>query len=500
MLSISGYQTASGVFLFDANGDRSASQTMVGMDSSRLPVYAQVVAQEERVLNITKTTSSGAALEGIIFDVYKEMSLEDYLNGADLQDPYVRSDLAQYTLITGSKGQASLNLTQQGLDDGIYLVVERKHPAIVSPIDPFYITLPMTNAQGTGYDYVVNTYPKNQVSTGISIDKDVTSLGQDSDTVDAYENHTWILSANIPGDFDLAKSYVISDTLDYRLDYLGNLTVTLETEDGQTVAATLEESIDYTLHVEDVDSLAEGTPSDSFTLSLTKSGMAAVVTALGTNSHSDYRIRVTFDARINANAEMGTEIPNQATVAYVNSVNITVRDASDVPVVFTGGINLLKVDSENENLPLPGAVFEVYRTATQEEIASQVEGLKTLPGLPGSFVKVSFFDKPTLSGGNVNSVTSGEDGKIAIYGLAYDDYYLVETQAPAGYNLLGEPTRLTVNESSHLPENTVLVENTSGTVLPETGGPGISLFLFWGLTLMSVSILLILRKKNRAAS
>ena len=67
-----------------------------------------------------------------------------------------------------------------------------------------------------------------------------------------------------------------------------------------------------------------------------------------------------------------------------------------MPVACAGGINLLKVDSENTDTLLPGVEFELYRTAAQEEIAAEADGLVTLNGLPGSFVKVSFFDN--LSG------------------------------------------------------------------------------------------------------
>lgn len=497
MLSISGYQTASGVFLFDAVGGRGTSQTMVGMDNSRLPVYAEVVAQEERELSIYKSTGT-TPLEGIIFDVYKEMSLEEYLSGTKkLPEPYTRTDLADYTLITNAGGQASLNFTHHGLGDGIYLVVERQHPAIAKPIDPFYVTLPMTSPDGTHYIYNVEVEPKNQVNTNITIDKDVNELGQDRDSVNAYENHTWIVSTNIPSDFALAKSYVITDTLDNRLDYAGNMVVTVEKADDAAVVATLDAGTDYILDLNDVGSLSESKPSDSFTLSLTKSGMAAVVTAMGTNNFSNYKIRVRFDAQINANAEMGTEIANQATVSYRNSVNVSVSATSDKPVVYTGAVNLLKVDSENNATVLPGAVFEVYRTATQEEVGASVEGLTTLKGVSGKVLKVSFFDNASLAGTKVDAVTSDANGKIAIYGLAYGEYYLVETQSPPGYNLLGDPLKLTIDATSHNEGKLVTVENVSGTVLPETGGTGIHGYIFTGMALMALSMLLILNKKRR---
>ena len=179
-LSISGEQTASGVFLFDAYGNRESSQSMIGMDNSRGPVYAEVTATQARILNFTKTTNSGLPLEGISFDLFYVASMKDYLSGKiDLPEPEdcPHDALAEYTVITDSAGKATMNFTQHGLSDGIYLVVERQHPAIVAPIKPFYVFMPATNAQGTGYTYEISVHPKNEVKGNVKIEKDVTSIG-----------------------------------------------------------------------------------------------------------------------------------------------------------------------------------------------------------------------------------------------------------------------------------------------------------------------------------
>lgn len=332
ILSISGYQTGNGVYLYDAEGERGSSQTMVGMDNSRLPVYAEVVAQESHVLNITKTTYSGTPLEGIIFDIYPVATLDEYLNGSfTISNPTTRNDLAEYTLITDKNGFASLNFTQHGLKDGVYLVVEREHPDIVAPIDPFYIIFPARYTLGTESDYEISVYPKNELK-------------------------------NVP-------------------------------------------------------------------------------------------------------------IP-------------------------TGGIELLKVDSEDNTLMLSGAEFKVYRTASQEEIAANTEDLIQIPGISGSVLPVSFYDNQDKSGEKVTSVTTGADGKLSIYGLTFGDYYLVETKAPEGYNLMESPLEFTIDAGSHQGAP-VLVENVSGAILPETGGIGTTVFTFGGMILVAFSVLMLLDRKRR---
>ena len=495
-LSLFGEQVGNDVYLYDAYGDRGTAQTMVGMDNGLLPVFAEITAQNNRILNITKTTGSGQPLKGIIFDIYR-------VHGdVNLSEPekYKPTGLAEYTVITNESGYASLNFTQHGLEDGIYLVVERDHPAIISPIAPFFVVFPHTNEEGTGYEYEISVYPKNDVKGDIGVQKDVIVLDNDSASVNAGEAHTWIISASIPDDIAQGASYVISDTLDNRLDYLGNLRAAIETTDGQTVVAALTEGEDYILTVNDVDSMGEGKPQDSFSLQLTAGGMSKVDVTVGAANTSNYKIRVYFDAQINGNAEVAVEIPNQSTVSYVNSLDFAFTARSDVPVVYTGAANLLKVDAENEEQVLEGAEFEVYRPATPEELGANAEGLTTIEGVVEKVIQMSFFDNAQMTGEKVFKAATDKDGRLAIYGLAYGDYYLVETKAPGGYNLLEGPKKITISETSHLDENVMTVENISGAILPETGGIGTEVFAFSGMLLMAVSLLMLLDRKRRKAN
>ncbi len=527
LLEIAGLQSGSDVYLFDAEGDRSTSQSMVGMADSRLPVYASIKTgtitkepptdvggdniegEQERILNFYKTTLIPNAdgeydripLEGITFDLYYVAEFNQYVTGKVIlpeAPDYEYPATADFTLVTDKNGTASINLSQRGMPDGVYLVVERDHPAINAPVDPFYVIMPGTTPDGREHVYEITVRPKNELKGNVKIEKDVITLGNDSATVDAYANHTWIIGTNIPDDIGIGKSFVVSDTLDPRLDYMGNMKVRVETVDGQTIAAELEEGEDYILSVTDVDSLSAGTPSDAFSLALTPEGMKKVSGAIGENYFVDFMFRIYFDAQINANATMAEEIPNQATLHYTNSVNFDYHAQSDVPVVYTGGANILKADAADHNAVLSGATFEVYRVATADEVTAG-ENIHTVPGFDAPMVKVSFFSNPALTGNKVTEVTSDNDGKVAIYGLAYGTYYILETKAPAGYNLPGEGVEITIDETSHTEERTIVVENMRGSMLPATGGPGTEAFMLWGTVLMTMALsaLLLIKLKNR---
>lgn len=210
----------------------------------------------------------------------------------------------------------------------------------------------------------------------------------------------------------------------------------------------------------------------------------------------DYLLRIYFDAQINTNAAMGEEIPNQATLDYTNSLGFDFKAESDIPKVYTGAIHLVKVDSQDQTKPLEGAVFQVYRPATIGEIADETMEKVTIDDMQTPMVQVSFFDNAELLGEKVQAVTSDAEGKVRIYGLAYGTYYLVETKAPAGYNLLDKSVELTIHEVSHLEESTVKVLNSGGTVLPETGGVGVMVFIIPGIVLMAAAVFVMMLRKR----
>ena len=503
-LSISGHQTSKGYFLFDAVGSRKESQTMVGYNNSRLPVYAEVVAREDRVLNIHKATSVKTGedsyetkpLSNISFDLFLLATMEEYQTGAvmlpkDPSDVTRPSDLADYTLTTDENGRISMNFLHQGLPDGVYLITEHPHPSIVSPIEPMYLFVPSTDEQTGESIYNITIKPKNEVKGGVHIEKDVISLGNQEASVNAYEAHTWIIGSTVPEDLASGKEYTVTDTLDNRLDYLGNVKVALETKEGQQVLS-LTPDTDYKLTVTDVDSLSEGKPSDSFEVALTASGMSQIAN-LTEGSFDNYMLRIYFDAQINANAEMGTEIPNQAELSYINDVNFEFTAKSDVPVVYTGGFQLLKTDFKDQTNTLAGAVFALYRPATFEEVSNADPRLTGIAGVSEKVIRIPF----SMADQSVTSVTTGSDGRISVSGLAYGKYYLVESSAPEGYIPLQEAFEVTVDESSHTDEQTIIITNKSGAILPSTGGIGTTVYMVGGTLLMGLAAVLLILNKRR---
>ncbi|MBO5520336.1 MAG: LPXTG cell wall anchor domain-containing protein, partial [Eubacterium sp.] len=172
---------------------------------------------------------------------------------------------------------------------------------------------------------------------------------------------------------------------------------------------------------------------------------------------------------------------------------LTITNAKTFPV------SIWKTDLEDHVLS-DGASFSLYDEA----------GYDAESGKPKTDAK------PVVSG------TTGENGLLALGTLQVGTYYLVETEAPAGYNLLNTAIvitvknddvaatlgaggeSLTVNKKGDKnwvkgQDNKTLqiqVKNTPGSALPVTGGMGTKLFVILG-SILAVGAALLLWRRRR---
>ncbi len=161
---------------------------------------------------------------------------------------------------------------------------------------------------------------------------------------------------------------------------------------------------------------------------------------------------------------------------------------------YTWEFNVYKYGmKDNDKVSLKGAEFILYK---QENGINQYAQIKNS--------KIGWTEERNKA----TKLTSDDKGKIEIKGLDSDTYYLEETKAPAGYNLLKDPVTVIINdegkvnpnnEGTGLTQNTVEVENKSGSVLPSTGGMGTTLFyVIGGILVVGAAILLVAKKRMNA--
>lgn len=162
--------------------------------------------------------------------------------------------------------------------------------------------------------------------------------------------------------------------------------------------------------------------------------------------------------------------------------------------ITTFAIKIDKYDNADESTKLSGAKFDLYRTATQADVDAGITTVK----IPHTEIQGILLESDKTT--NTNGVATFE--KYEANGNKYD-YYLVETKAPSGYNILDNAVKVNftdANVSTTAGVYTVEVPNSSGFKLPITGGEGVVLFSVIGIVFMggAVFLLIMTRKKAKA--
>lgn len=209
-------------------------------------------------------------------------------------------------------------------------------------------------------------------------------------------------------------------------------------------------------------------------------------------------IEVTYTADVNENAVAKIE-KNHAVLEYSNDPTYSTQTTTTPPeeeIVYSSKIVIDKHETDKENTKLAGATFVLYKKVTTGEGANAVTS-KVYYKWNESTKKVEWVaDKAQAT-----SKTTDNNGSASFDGLANGDYYLEETAAPAGYNLLKEPVKVEVKGGTTEAQLTATakVANNTGTELPSTGGMGTTIFYVLGSILLIGAAVLLITKKRMSA-
>ena len=204
-----------------------------------------------------------------------------------------------------------------------------------------------------------------------------------------------------------------------------------------------------------------------------------------------HQLIITYTATLNddATTAVNTKETNTVTFDYSNYPYVanSHKQKTDTVDVTTFAIKIDKyVDGEETN-KLAGAKFDLYRTVYPGETGvtiphTSIQGIKLEGDKVTDADGVATFEKYEANGTNY-------------------DYYLVETQAPSGYNLLADAVKVNFTDTEVATTAgiyTVQVPNKSGIQLPITGGTGTVIFTIIGIALMVGAVVLFVVSRKKA--
>ena len=260
--------------------------------------------------------------------------------------------------------------------------------------------------------------------------------------------------------------------------------------------------------------LTHAVDSKSFTLTIPYSTLAEF--DKGTD------ITVEYNATVNSNALTYDYENNTASLKYSSNPYEDETNHTPDKKVYVLDLNLdvLKVDGSNTATTLDGAKFKLYRLASD--------------GTTKEFYKWDTTNNVVtwVAEANADVFETDTDGNLKqqVRGLDKGTYYLLETEAPKGYNLLSEAVEVVISaeegtdkvtysatyggedatmtngevnlataQAEAQPVATGTIENNSGAELPSTGGIGTTIFYVIGAILvLGAGILLVTRRRMNA--
>lgn len=427
---------------------------------------------------------------------------------------------------------AAGHTSAENLGQGLYLVVETRVPEnVTSTCNPFFVSLPMTTVDGTGWNYDVTVYPKNQTGNP-TLEKTVResknstgkNTGSLTDITDGFE-HTATASVGDTVDYRIISTlptitskasalseYTYVDTLSRGIRYNKNdVVIEFFKDAGCTDKITTwdENSGKFTVAYDDAQNI--------MTIRMTEAGLAEINEAATVHTdsvkrgYSDCTMRITYAATLTADAQMGDkDNPNDVVLTWKRT-NATYFDTlEDCCHVYTYGIDVLKQFSDNggkvQNVKflLHNDTDDVYVIAEQKNGVYYAKGFAAKKSDATTFVP-------------------NAQGHVMVNGLEDDTYSLTEIATDKGYVLLRDAVKIVIKTAENgqcekcgaklltasatvngkdvtMTDGNAIVPltvvNNPGFNLPKTGGYGTWMFTIGGVALLGAAAFIVIRSRK----
>lgn len=501
-----------------------------------IPAFAATGSPTDTDCSITiQNDNTNVSINGKTYDAYKIFSLS-YNTGVDPKlYAYSVDDTCLSVTYNGKTGSALIeSLTPDNVRDFADYVYNTyiKDQTIFSPIkttsDPASGEVATINGLTPGYYLVYGTAKGADGTTDVVASVSLTTADPTATvkpklsvpTLDKQIQHNELATEPDKGWGNVGDNQ-IGDTVNYRTitsvpDTNNYTSYTYVIHDTMTSGLTFNPDSVVVRIGENGTQLTKGTnytvgtvgdgAADGDTFTVTFNDIKTIISSnnLTTSDH----FYVTYDATLNKDAILydAGHNDNTAYLEYSNNPYDNTGHGKTPPVTvydwtFTMGVN--KTDGKNT---LSGAEFVLSKSETLTKDGS---------GNITNAIALIYNDSDksyTIAPAGTTGTTTISAGSITIKGL--DDsitYYLHETKAPDGYNLLTKPVEIKISASYNTPGSDLSdlllngakvdklsteVVNKTGSQLPGTGGMGTTAFYAVGGTLAAgAGIMLIARKR-----
>lgn len=284
-------------------------------------------------------------------------------------------------------------------------------------------------------------------------------------TVEVGQKLTYTIKGKVPSTKGYTEyTYKVTDTMTDGLTYNKDVKVTIG---GADVAAT----------ITDIEN-----------------GFEASVNMMDYQGQIDAPVVITYTATVNEKAILRNKETNTAALKYSNNPadKTSFGNSSKEVEVFSFNIVINKYAAGKKDTKLKDAKF-------------------VLKNNEGKYYKCDTATKAVTwvtDKADATEVTTNDKGTARFDGLQAGTYYLEETAAPAGYNQLTKDITVVLNKDGSAAIDgaastpgadhslTTGVANSTGTMLPETGGTGTAIFVALGaLAVICAGVFLVTNKR-----
>ena len=365
-----------------------------------------------------------------------------------------------------------------------------------------------------GYYLVYVTGGKEIQSSLVTVDKDANTVNlkteapsitktADNDTVSIGQVVKYTVTGSIPDTTGYDQyQYIIHDELSNGLDFVNDAKGAAVSDNAVKVAVAFTDT-----SVTDASTAPTTATLDSTNNKKMSLDLSAWVKANQTNKGKEFT--VTYYAKVNANAVVTEK--NKAQLEYGNKPGETTTTTPSEAKTPTYPLDINKIKKGSDE-KLAGAKFRLYSSEADAKANDESKAIKVSPVVAGVAGNYVVDPKSTTTEFESAASIDGKDYNLHLNGLAEGTYYLVETKAPDGFNKLTAPVVIKITKSKDTDvknwtiskdgadetDKIIDIENSTGSLLPSTGGAGVVVFAGVAILLVFGVVVSFIRDKRKA--